>query len=83
MRKRIIKRTSPGKVRKVIRVKPKPCRVRCAMCFESLHGIKAMTNAKKRNTAKSEKRVNRRFGGLLCSKCSRKNISQNVRSNDV
>lgn len=47
---------------------------RCAICKKELHGI-----AKKwRKLPASKKRVERKFGGYLCSNCTRKILSEEV-----
>jgi len=45
---------------------------KCALCGKVLHGIPRGRNVDFKNMAKSEKRVERPFGGMLCSECARR-----------
>ena len=77
--KRSLQKTTPGKTRKIILVKQKPKRVHCANCGKALHGIKAGKDASKRNLSRSAKTVNRKYGGMYCSACSREAIIEQAR----
>lgn len=65
-------RTPSGRV--VIRVIKKRGYPKCAKCKKPLHGVRLG-----RGLAKSEKRVNRPFGGYLCSRCAREILKERVR----
>ena len=70
-RKRV--RTPGG--RNVFRtVKKKTRKPRCALCKSFLHGI-----PRKKTTAKTKKRPERKFAGVLCSKCIRQVIKYKAR----
>ncbi len=47
----------------------------CGMCGEVLHGTVRGGPAEIRKHSKTEKRPERPYGGVLCSKCSRRIIS--------
>jgi large subunit ribosomal protein L34e len=51
----------------------------CSECNENLKGIPRTKVSKIGNTPKSKKRVNRKYGGNLCNKCSRKKIISEAR----
>lgn len=50
---------------------------KCAVCKETLKGIKVMTAKTLKQASKSEKNTNRPFGGYLCSACARK-VAKNI-----
>ena len=54
----------------------------CANCKTALKGIKKMRGYKFKSISKSEKKVNRPYGGNLCSKCMREKIKNIVRENE-
>ena len=56
---------------------PKPAK--CALCKVILKGVASKRPAKMQNIAKSRKKVSRKYGGYLCSKCSRKKIIEDAR----
>lgn len=49
-------------------------------CGRILEGIPRLSNRKFKNLAKSEKKVNRPYGGVLCSSCMREEIIRRTRS---
>ena len=49
----------------------------CAICKRVLHGIPRLNKIRK--VSKSQRRVNRKFGGYLCSKCAREVIKEIAR----
>lgn len=51
--------------------------VRCAKCKGIIHGISRAHKLKK--LPKSKKRVERIFGGYLCSKCTREFLKEKIR----
>lgn len=53
--------------------------VRCARCKGIIHGIPRTHKIK--NLSASEKRVERKFGGYYCSRCTREIIKEMVRRN--
>lgn len=76
--RRVSKRT-PGAKNVMHYVRRKPSRARCAITGEVLHGVKRMTDAKMRNTPKTQKRAERPFGGVLGSRASRRVIIEESR----
>ena len=65
--KRIHKRVSKGT--KLVFKKKKTKQPKCSQCKKALHGI-----------TKKKGKVNRKFGGSLCSACSRKKVIERLRS---
>ncbi len=59
--------------------KAKPKSRSCASCGAQLKGIPRLTPIRFSNTAKSTHSVSRKFGGELCSNCSRELIKKNFR----
>ena len=59
----------------------KPKKLRCYECGQELHGIPHLIKSKFRNLPKTKKRPQRPYGGVLCSKCTRKKIIEGVRKN--
>ena len=64
-RKRVLKRRSPAGHRVVIYKKRIPGIAHCALCGCKMQGIPRV----KARLAKTEKRPERVFGGVLCGKC--------------
>ncbi|MBN1503181.1 50S ribosomal protein L34e [Candidatus Woesearchaeota archaeon] len=61
------------------RIKRKPKQAKCRNCHRPLPGIPRERPYKMRNLAKTKKRPERMFGGVLCSKCLREEIKNRVR----
>ncbi len=59
--------------------KPKPSIARCAVCGAPLKGVPRESPIKMQNMAKTKKRPERPYGGVLCSACMRKKLKDNVR----
>ncbi len=55
----------------------KPSKAKCGICKAELHGIPNKIMSKFKNMSKSQKTVERLYGGNLCSKCMRKTIKNN------
>lgn len=49
----------------------------CAICGKVLHGIPRLDKIRK--YSKSQRRVNRKYGGYLCSECAREVIKDEAR----
>lgn len=64
-RKRVLKRRSPGGNRVVIYKRRIPRQGSCALCGATIHGVPRV----KARLAKTEKRPERVFGGVLCGAC--------------
>ena len=59
--------------------KRKPQSAKCGSCGAVLKGIPRELPFKMRSMAKTKKRPERPFGGVLCSKCMRKEIIKKIR----
>lgn len=71
---------TPG-ARNIIHYKKrKPQAAKCGSCKATLKGVPRERPYKMRNMPKTAKRPERPFGGVLCSKCSRKKIVMMHRS---
>lgn len=49
--------------------KRKPSRARCAICGSELHGVPALRPYQLSKLAKTEKRPERPYGGVICHRC--------------
>lgn len=58
--------------------KRNPSIAKCGVCKRALHGLKRLRPSKLRSIPKSQRRVSRKFGGALCSRCSRNRIIQHI-----
>ena len=76
--RKVFVKTPTGKS-KVVFKKRNPNRKTCKKCGEMLKGIKRINSFKLNKTNKSLKKNNRKFGGELCSKCSREEIIMGAR----
>lgn len=71
--RRVKIKTPGGKNKTHYRIR-KPKKLTCHKCKKPLHGIPHLIHSKFKNLAKTKKRPQRPFGGVLCSSCSRKEI---------
>ncbi len=69
---RIYKKVTKGV--KLVYKKRKPSQPHCANCDAILKGVPHERPYKMRTMNKSQKRPERMFGGVLCSKCSKREI---------
>lgn len=60
-------------------VKRKPKKAHCASCKGLLQGVPQERPSKMQNMPKSQKRPERPYGGMLCSKCLRLKIKADIR----
>ncbi|QQG39248.1 MAG: 50S ribosomal protein L34e [Candidatus Woesearchaeota archaeon] len=74
-RRRVYKRLPGGSV-KIHYEKRKPSRAVCGNCGVTLKGIPNLRPNKMIHLAKTKKRPERYFGGVLCSSCSREKIKE-------
>ncbi len=74
-----VKKRVPSGVARLFFKKQMPGKAVCGSCSAELHGIPRLSSSKLRAAGKSEKSVNRKFGGALCSACSRARIKQEAR----
>jgi len=56
-----------------------PGKAQCSGCGDNLKGVPRNIPSKIHNTSKSKKRPERPFGGMLCSRCSRQKIKEDIR----
>jgi len=78
--KKVTRRTVTGKNVIVYR-KGRIAAAVCSNCGRELHGIPRLTKLQLGKLSKSEKRPNRKFGGYLCSKCTKeflRNAARNI-----
>jgi large subunit ribosomal protein L34e len=73
--------TTPGGENKIQYRKRKPSKAICSSCSAVLKGVPRERPYKMQNMAKTKKRPERPFGGMLCSKCSRLKILAEARKN--
>ncbi|GCC11379.1 50S ribosomal protein L34e [archaeon] len=72
------KRTPGGKV--VVHYEKKRVKApKCARCGRRLEGMKILRPKVLKRVNKSKKKVNRPYGGYLCSSCMRQEIKAKVR----
>lgn len=57
----------------------KPKAAHCGICGAVLKGVPRERPVKMRTLAKTKKRPERPFGGVLCSKCSRAKIKADIK----
>jgi large subunit ribosomal protein L34e len=77
---RKVKVRTPGSKVVVHFKKRKPKKAHCANCGDLLKGVPRERPYKMQNMAKTKKRPERPFGGMLCSKCSRSIFKQKAKS---
>ncbi len=77
--RRIRVRTPGGKLRIIYKNK-RPAKAQCGRCGVILKGVPTERNAKMMNMAKSKKRPERPYGGVLCTKCMRELMLEKARS---
>ncbi|MBS3095250.1 50S ribosomal protein L34e [Candidatus Woesearchaeota archaeon] len=65
---------------KVVMKKSMPGKAKCGSCRKELHGMPRISASRFRKIGLSEKRPNRPYGGNLCSKCMRMEISRKARA---
>jgi len=73
-------RKTPGGTTVLHRVKRNPSKAKCGSCGVELKAVPRKTASQMKNTAKTQKRPERPFGGVLCSKCMRKHLITKARS---
>ena len=77
--KRRVQKKLPGGETKKVYLPRKPCIAKCGDCGIELKGIPRMGANEAKNTPKSKKTIERKYGGFLCSKCARKKIKQKLK----
>ncbi len=69
----------PKKVKMVFK-KRKHSKQKCGNCGKHLGGTIRERPYKMRTTAKTKKRPTRKFGGVLCPECTKKELKKRIRS---
>lgn len=70
--RRIHVKTAKGS--KLVYAKRKPAKAHCAVCGQVLPGVASARPSQMAKLAKTEKRPERPYAGMLCSKCMRAKI---------
>ncbi|MBW2970885.1 50S ribosomal protein L34e [Candidatus Woesearchaeota archaeon] len=77
--RRVVKKT-PGGKRVMHYSRRKPAKPKCAECGALLAGIPRVRRAGLSKLSKTERRPSRPYGGVLCTKCTRKKMIARARS---
>ncbi len=77
-RRKVFRKTPGGRV-SIHYKKRKPESAKCGNCGAVLKGIPREFPYKMKNMAKTKKRPERPFGGVLCSRCMRSEIIKKAR----
>ncbi|MBC8494651.1 50S ribosomal protein L34e [archaeon] len=77
--RKVFKKTPGGKTVVHYELR-KPKQHKCAECGAELKGMPRLRPVEMQKLAKTEKRPERPYGGVLCSACARKKLIQEVRS---
>ena len=77
--RRVHVRVPGGTVRMHYR-KRKPASAICKVCQKELHGVPRERPYKMQAMSKTEKRPERKFGGVLCSNCAREELKSRARA---
>ena len=62
--------------------KRKPSKAKCGMCGKTLSGTLTSSKSTMQNTAKTKKRPERPYGGVLCASCMKKVIIRKTREEE-
>lgn len=76
--KKVFRKSPTGK-RVTLYRKKKTAKRHCALCGARLHGIPSTTLSGLRRYAKTKKRPERLFGGVLCGKCVSRVVKEKAR----
>ena len=71
---RRVQRKTPGSKSVLHHVLNKPSAAKCGTCSDVLKGVPRERPIKMQNMAKSSKRPERPYGGVLCTRCTRKKL---------
>lgn len=69
----------PGGESRTFLKKELPGKAVCGVCGNELHGIPREKPIRFKNLSKSQRTVNRKFGGELCTKCAREKLRNEVK----
>ena len=75
---RKIPRKAPGGKVNIQYKKPKPKIAHCSKCRAILKGVPRELPLRMKNLAKTKKRPQRPYGGMLCTKCLRQKILDDI-----
>ncbi|MET1100871.1 MAG: 50S ribosomal protein L34e [Pyrodictiaceae archaeon] len=78
--RRKVKVRTPGGETRIHYEKRRPGPARCAICGKPLNGVPRLRPVELRKLAKTERRPERMYGGVLCSSCLAKLLKRQVRS---
>ena len=76
---RRVSRKLPGGKVTIQYKRRKPSRAKCSDCGKPLMGVPRELPSKMKTLSKTEKRPERPYGGVLCSKCMRSKIIKETR----
>jgi large subunit ribosomal protein L34e len=76
---RRVKRVTPRGDVTVHYEKKRPSRARCAICGRELNGVPALRSFKLSKLAKTMKRPERMYGGVICPRCLARGLRESVR----
>lgn len=77
-RRRVKVKTPSGEVKIHYRER-KPAKVKCGVCGDVLKGVPNKRPRDLSKLSKSKKRPERPYGGVLCSKCTRKKLLEGLK----
>ncbi|MCI4461499.1 MAG: 50S ribosomal protein L34e [Thermogladius sp.] len=77
--RRVVVRT-PGGELKIHYEKRKPSVAHCAICGRPLNGVPRLRPSQLRKLAKTEKRPERIYGGVICPRCLARLLRQSARA---
>ncbi len=80
-KQRRVKIKTPGGLVKIAYRKRKPKKAHCALCNAILSSVPAERPYRIRALAKTKRRPERPYGGMLCHMCMREKIKAGVREN--
>lgn len=71
---------TPGGKTKISYRKRRPSKAVCSICKATLIGVPNKRPYEMRRLAKTQKRPERPYGGVLCSRCTRKKMIERARA---
>ncbi|MBI4739339.1 50S ribosomal protein L34e [Candidatus Woesearchaeota archaeon] len=77
-KRRVFRKTPGGKLSMLFK-KRKSAKAQCASCGSMLSGVARVRATQLRTLAKTEKRPERPYGGVLCSACMRRTMIARAR----
>jgi len=76
--KRQVQRRTPGGKTVTFFKERKHSKSICGVCKNQLHGIPTTTKHQLKKLSKTQRRPERPYGGILCSACMRKKITEGI-----